>query len=144
MAMLRSPEDSYVKERAKWEAVPTAECPLALKPYEFKPYPAMFYRAERPAMGGPAVFEEEIVESDMQAANMRSRGFGQGQAEAMQMLEARERDLAHAAAHRAFDDKGMSEKAQREAAAFDESTANHVGEIPATPVRRGRPKKVVE
>jgi hypothetical protein len=140
MSILRSPESSYVQERAKWESVPTVDCPLALRPYEFRPYPAMFYKAERPPQGGPAVFESHVVESDVEASNMRSRGWGQGQAEAITMLEQRESDVAHAAATRAFHELRMSEKARKEADAYDESTAAHVPEIPETPIRKRRTK----
>lgn len=141
MAILRSPDSEYVKERAKFESVPTMDCPLALRPYEFRPYPAMFYKAERPPQGGPAVFDEHIVESDREAANMRSRGWGQGQKEALEMLERREFDIAEAAANRAANERGMSEKARAEAEAYDESTAAHVPEIPETPVQRKRRTK---
>lgn len=143
MPMLRSPESPYVQERAKWESIPTLDCPLALKPYEFKPYPAMFYKASRPPMGGSQIlFEEHEVQSDTEASNMRSRGWGSGQAEAFQMLQDREQALAVGAAERNFSDRNMSAKAKAEADAYEHSTPEHVAEIPRTPVKRGRPKKV--
>lgn len=142
MSVLHSPDSAYAKEMAKWESVPTRHCPEPLRPYQFYPFPAMFYRAERPPMGGQPVFEEMVVEDELQAGNMRSRGWGSGQAEAVQMLEQREHALSVAAAERAYSEKGMSEKARAEAEAYDQSTASHVGEIPETPIRRpGRPRK---
>ena len=140
MSILRSPESAYVKERAKWESIPTIDCPVALRPYTFQPYPAAFYKAERPAQGGPAIFEEVIVESDTEAANMRSRGWGQGHGEALQMLVGREQALAQGAAERAHSDRRMSTKAQVEAEIADESTPHHLPEIPTKPVRKRRTK----
>jgi hypothetical protein len=69
-------------------------------------------------------------------ANLRSRGWGVGQAEAIAELETRETALAVAAAERAHSDRGMSDKARAEADAFDETVADHVGAIPDTPIVR--------
>jgi hypothetical protein len=103
----------------------------------------MAYLASRPVGGGSVTFEKKVLETELEVSNHRSRGWGIGQAEAVEALEAREGTLAVAAAERAYTERGMSEKAREEAEAYDASVAEHVGEIPETPIRRkpGRPKK---
>ncbi len=146
MPVVMSPDSAEAQELAKWESRPTRNCPEPQRPYQYHPYPAAFYYAERSESAVKPVFEMHEVHTDDEAANMRSRGWGSGQAEAVQMLEARESAVAVAAAERAYSDRNMSEKAQKEAASVDESTITHLGEIPETPIRRkpGRPAKVKE
>ena len=144
MPVVVSPDSEEAKELAKWESRPTRNCPEPQKPYVFQPYPAAFYYATRPSLGGTPVFQMETVENDTQAGNMRSRGWGNGQAEAVQRLEEREQALAVGEAERHFSDRRMSEKAQAEADAFDESTDEHVPVIPEAKARKkpGRKPKV--
>ena len=56
----------------------------------------------------------------------------------------RELEMAKLAANRVYNERWMSEAAKAHAASADESTIEHLAEIPETPVRRspGRPKKV--
>jgi hypothetical protein len=55
-----------------------------------------------------------------------------------------QKSMADIAAMRHFADKRMGEVAQREAKIADDSTHEHLPEIPSTPVlrKRGRPKLV--
>ena len=96
----------------------------------------MCYYAERPVGGGEVAWRKEVAETEAMVANLRSRGWGVGQAEAIAELETRETALAVAAAERAHSDRGMSDKARAEADAFDETVADHVGAIPDTPIVR--------
>jgi hypothetical protein len=136
MSVLWSPDSSYAAERRKWETTHTEFGPPG-RAAVFTEFPIMIYRASRPSSGGATpILEHVIVDNAQQEENMRSRGFVRGPDHAVQMLEQQERELAQAAAERAYQDKRMSEKAQAEAATVDESTINHVGAIPETPIKR--------
>lgn len=143
MGIIYSQDSAHAKELAKWESLPTPQCPNPQRPYVYQPVPAMMYYATRPAGGGAVTFEEEIAETEIQVINMRSRGWSDGQVEALQALEARETQRAVAAAERHASDRTLSERAQAEAEAYDATVPDHVPEIPETPVKRrpGRPKK---
>lgn len=144
MAMLFTPDSSYAVERRKWEAHHTEYGPPG-RPYTFQDYPLMIYKATRPSSGGTPILDQHIVEDEQQERNMRSRGFVRGPDHAVEMLEQSERELATAAAERAYQEQRMSAQAKEEAATVDEHTISHLGEIPETPIRRGpgRPRKEV-
>jgi len=143
MGVMWSQDSEYAKERRRWESYHT-EFGEPGRPYTFQEYPLMVFRASRPSSGGATpILEHHIVEDEQQERNMLSRGFVRGPDHAVQMLEQQERELATAAAERAYQDKRMSEKAQAQAATADESTISHLGEVPRTPLKpRGRPVKV--
>jgi hypothetical protein len=145
LGIVHTSDSAHARELAKWESHPTPQCPNPLRPYVYSPVPAMCYYAERPVGGGQISFKSEIAHTEDEIANMRSRGWGVGQLEAIQELESRERGLAVAAAERHHVERRMSERARAEAEEYDASVIEHVGEIPETPVRRrGRPKSSPE
>jgi len=142
MGVMWSQESEYARERRKWETTHTEFGPPG-REARFSEFPIMLYKALRPPTGGPPVFEHIIVDDEQQERNMRSRGWVRGPDHAIQELEASEQGVAIAAAERAYQDKRMSPKAQEEAAAEDEKTISHLGEIQEKPIRRrGRPVKV--
>jgi hypothetical protein len=108
----------------------------------------MIYRAKRHPNGGAPIIEHYIVSDENEERNMRSRGFVRGPDNAVKELEASEQSVAIAAAERAAADRRMSAKAQAEAAAVDESTIYHIGDMPETPIHKkgwpkGKPRKQV-
>jgi len=103
----------------------------------FTEYPLMIYRAKRPPQGGrEPIIEHVIVDNEQEERNMASRGFVRGPDHAVEALEASERELARAAAERAYSDQRMSARAKAEAETADEQTIAHLGEIPETPIRK--------
>jgi hypothetical protein len=137
------------QELAKWNG-----------PYRHQDFPMMLYMAQtRPdgivsvgevadaVFGGaPGAAEawtrrcQMIVASERELAEALERGWRKTQGEAMQRHRAKDEYVADAAAHRAYEDRNMSEAAQAEAKAAEQSTEEHVAEVP---VKRGpgRPRK---
>jgi hypothetical protein len=147
MGVMWSQDSEYAKERRKWETTHTEFGPPG-RAATFTEYPLMIYRAKRSATGGPPILEHHIVENELDERNMRSRGFVRGPDHAVEMLDQQERELATAAAERAYHDKRLSAQAQAEAAAVDESTIHHIGDMPETPIHKkgwpkGKPRKQV-
>jgi|SRR6266853_6755698 len=146
--ILWSPDSDYAKERRKWEADHTQFGPGG-RPFVFREYPLMLYRAKRRPEGGKdPILENFTVEDEQQERNMLSRGWVRGPDNAVKALEASEQGLAQAAAERAYADQRMSEKAKAEATAVDDTTVQHLGEIPRTPIHKkgwpkGKPRKQV-
>jgi hypothetical protein len=106
----------------------------------------MLYRAKRPLNGGSPVIEHHIVQDEQEERNMQSRGFVRGPDNAIKALEHSEQDVARAAAERAYADQRMSAKAQAEVQVLDESTIQHIGSVPETPIHKkgwpkGKPRK---
>lgn len=134
-----SQNSPYAQELCKWEAHYTQYGPPG-RPYEYHPYPTRMYKATRPSQGGVA-FEGQDAENDAERARLERDGYIYGgQAAALAALERRETEIAELAANRAFNDRRMSDKAQAEAAATDDTTIRHLAEIPRTPIKkRGRP-----
>ena len=146
--ILWSPDSDYAKERRKWEAQHT-QFGAPGRPFVYAEYPLMLYRAKRRPEGGKdPILEHFTVEDDQQERNMQSRGWVRGPDNAIKALEETERGLAQAAAERAYQDTRLSERAQAEATAVDETTIQHLGEIPETPIHKkgwpkGKPRKQV-
>jgi hypothetical protein len=143
MGVMYSPDSDYAKERRRWETTHTEFGPPGASIGNHKEFPLMVYRAKRKPAGGPPEIEHFIVNDEQEQRNMLSRGYVQGPDKAIEALEQQERGLATAAAERAYTDQRMSPRAQAEAEAVDESTIQHVGSVPETPIRRGpgRPRK---
>jgi hypothetical protein len=151
MGIHRSSDDAYVKELAKWEHRPVVVNGTYIEPIErsaggkkdapFEAYPKMLYRGEL-ADGGPRIAQFIVVQDESGELIATGQGFCTTQEAALSGVMDRQRELARQAAHRAHDERWMSDKAKAEAAAIDESTIEHLPEIPETPIRRrGRPAK---
>lgn len=150
MAMVITPESAMGQELAKWN-----------RPYTFQPFPMMLYKAQDRPDGIPSVGEyldsvfggvlgaaeaftnrcQKIVQNEQELAAALEMGWRKTQKEAMALREAKDCARSTAAAHRAYEDRNMSEAAQAEARAVEQSTEHHVAEVP---VKRGpgRPRKI--
>ncbi len=149
MGIFRSPEDGWTKEMAKFEqrdvivggtlvqAIPYVDGDRKDAP--FAEYPKMLYRAES-EMGGPKVSGFKVVKSEGEELVACGQGWFNRQEEALADVGRRQLELATLAANRAHNEKWMSEKSRAEAASIDESTMEHMPEIPVTPIAR-RPGK---
>lgn len=136
-----NPASPEAREHAKWESTHTKWGEPGRPPYVYKPFPAMLYRPSR-LDNGRVGMEQQVVQNDHEQAVYEGRGFvAGGPGKALEALEARERQIATAAAERAAAERRMSPRAREEAEAIDDATASHVPEIPETPVKRkGWPK----
>ncbi len=145
--MLISPDSDYARERVKWETEYTSFGPPG-RAKNFTEFPQYLYRATRNATGGASIIEHFLVHDEQERRNMQSRGWVIGPDNAIKALDASELSIAEAAAERAYTDRKMSPKAQAEAVAVDETTIQHLGEIPETPIHKkgwpkGKPRKQV-
>ena len=75
-------------------------------------------------------------QTEYEQALSSGEGWRESYAEALAFREGLEREIAAAALERINRDKKMSPAAQAEAQRADEATAEHLAEIPETPVRR--------
>ena len=144
--IVHNPASPYAREMAKWEMGYSPYGPPG-RPREvigYQEYPAMFYKMARSKTNGDFIVEHYTEAADEnEARNLMSRGYRQGQEAAIKFVEEREQEVAVATAERHFHDRRMSEKAQAEARRADDASAQHVPEVPETPIRkRGRPKKI--
>jgi hypothetical protein len=144
MPVVSLPGTAHTKERLKWEY---QEFRIGEEQGErvriFEEFPKMLYKAGRDGQNQIDILERiEVGDADQQR-RMESRGYVDGQVEALAAYEAQERDVAKLAANRAFHDRKMSPEAQAEARAIDEATPGHLGEIPEAPKKRGRPKRQI-
>jgi len=145
-----SPNSHYFKETHKWDI---SKSQGGMRPDSFQEFPRMLYKAQRKEDGAPLRCNDPnderfsascqlTVNNEFEFERATRDGWRKSPAEAMAYVEEQGDIKALAAAHRAFEDKRLSEKAQAEAKAADESTADHLAEIPEKPlVRRGRPAK---
>ena len=147
MPILITPESELGKELAKWN-----------KPYTYQPYPRMLYKAQRRPDGVPSVGEvddkffggnpggaeafsatcQKTVEDEREETRAIEMGWRGHPKEAMEFFEEREKALGASAAHRAYEDRNMGEKAKAEAAAAEATTVEHVAEVPEKKTRRRR------
>ncbi len=139
-----STESGMGKELAKWN-----------KPYEFKQFPLMLYRAQRLPGSGKWVTSDptneaftlscqRVVrsEAELEAAKREGVGWSDSPQSAIEWALGLEKEISNAAAERAYQDRNMSEKAKAESASAEGENFGHLPEIPEKPVaRRGRPPK---
>lgn len=118
----------------------------------FEKYPQMVYRANRKPTGGPFIVIDPMNEqwsmancktvgNEQEEKRAIDEGWRPSPDEAIAYANRFEDEIALAAAHRAHEDKRLSEKAQAEAKAADEATADHLPEIPEKR-KPGRPRIV--
>jgi hypothetical protein len=142
VAVIYPPETEYAKERVKWESQGSEMGP-GKRPYVFRPYPAMIYKAGRPAngLGAHCIVESVIVESEHEFENnYRPSGFRATPLEAIEYVEAQQLEFSRLAAGINAEQKyKLSDKASAE---VDQARAAHVGEIsghmpmvPETPIK---------
>ncbi len=150
MGMLRSQEDGWTQEMAKFEqrdvvvggtlvqAIPYADG--GKKDMPWLEYPKMLYRAEL-EMGGPRISGCQVVKSEGEELIACGQGWFVSQEEAIADVPRRMQELAKLAANRIHNDKWMSDKAKAEANAVDETTMEHLPTIPETPIVRRQAKE---
>lgn len=149
MSVARTLDDPWTKEMAKWETRPVLVNGTYIQPIPrerggrenlpFLEYPKAMYRAES-AEGGPRICEFKTAKDEAGERLLSGQGFCASQEAALEGVFAQQTEIARLAANRSHNDRWMSQKAKAEAAAADESTMEHLGEIPPTPIkkRRGR------
>lgn len=120
------------KELKKWNA-----------PYVYREFPKMLYRGLTTTAGRLEV-EQRIVGSEHEETLAAGAGWLTTSTAASEAETRRQEDLGTAAAERAAADRQMSPQAQAEAAAIDQRTLKHLGEIPEQPRRRHRTPVVRE
>jgi len=143
MSVMYPPETAYAKERVKWEAQ-NSELGAGQRPYVFRPYPAMIYKAGRPdnGLGAHIITEQIVVGSEQEYENYKSRGFRATPNEAIDLLNQQQDEFSRLAAELNHEQKNkLSEKASAE---VDAARAQHVGTVshhmPAVPVTPIKPR----
>jgi len=134
-----TPNSPEGQERMRWDR-PKSQGGMRCDGFE--EYPKSMFRAGRPDHGNIKITESCSVGSAHEEARQYDDGWRPTQQAAIDLVKARDQEIAELAAERHYVERSMSPAAQREAAAVDEATVYHVPAIPETPIkRRGRPKK---
>lgn len=152
MPVFIAPETTHGKELWMWdhyedEIYPQSDPDKPIRGKRkrgFQPFPVMLYKAGRNDQNQiDVIMPGKQAHSEAERAQLEREGYVIGPDLAVAKAEALEQDIAVAAAERDYTDRKMSPAAQAEARAYDASVAEHVAEIPRTPVRkRGRPRKI--
>jgi len=149
MSLIITPESAYGQELAKWNVK---------RP--FAPFPRMLYMARKRPDGVMSIGESDdtlfgnrpgaaeaftgtcqiTVQTESEMNKYMELGWRPTPAEAIERYQAKEKYISDAAAHRAYEDRNMSDAAKAEAAAVEAEHAEHVAEVPEVR-RRGRPRK---
>jgi hypothetical protein len=145
---LISTDSEEGKEYLKWERKPNYN-PNAPE----NQFPRMLYRAnKRPdgvvsvnevsdgpfggAMGSADAFNrtcQRIVKGPQEEQSALEGGWHRTQQDALESFERRERLKADTAAHGAYEDRNLSEKAKAERKVAEDATPEHVAEVPEKP-----------
>jgi len=128
----------YAEEMRKHEAYPT-EFGQGMRPYVYREFPKMLYKAVRATEGAGIVYEGFTVQNDDEQRNMQSRGYAVSQQDALDDLNREQTEHGKLAAERNFEIKHnrISEKAAAEVRAHEqEHGATHMPVVPHTPVKR--------
>jgi hypothetical protein len=138
--VFHNPAGAYAREMAKYEMGWSPFGPPG-RPRDGRavPYPCRMYLVKRADTGGGVVIVHSADAVDeAQERNFRSRGYYNGLAEAAEALTASEQEAAVLAAERGANERGMSDKAKAEAAAFEEGVSGHVPVIPEAARKTGK------
>jgi hypothetical protein len=148
MGIQRSQEDSWTREMRKWEQRPVLVNGTYIEPIPFaeggrggaphQEYPKMLVKADY-VNGTAQMVDYVIVKNEGEELLQLGNGWSLTQQDAIENIAKRQLELATLAANRAHNDRWMSDKAKAEAAAYDETKAEHVPAIPETPIKpRGK------
>ena len=120
----------YAKEMARWN-----------RPYIHQEYPKALYMGTTTAGRVELIQPPRTVRTEGEEQEALAAGWCPNPQHALDAETKRQEAIGTAAAERAYTDRRMSERAQREAEAADQAAgAKHLGEIKARPTRpRGRP-----
>lgn len=169
MGIVLNDESEYAKELKRWN---TPKRLGGYGPDGYEPFPAMLYKAFRHENGQtqcmeppPQMYEFADMPSFMRAEakakaftdrcqlTVRSQaqfdieyanGWRKTAEDAIAHFEALQREIADAAAEEQFRVRRMSDAAQRELAAANAATEDHVVEVPIPRKKPGRKPRVVE
>ena len=153
MGVIITSSSDYGKELAKWEMFPQPWAPSPGRPFVHHEFPVMLYRAavrfdgkvsvgegdDRTFGGVPGAAEQftrqcqRIANDDSELEKAMAEGWRKTQKEALEQHEKLQKFVETAAAHRAYEDRGMSEAAKREAAEAEAAVPEHVAEVPEKP-----------
>ena len=153
MGVIITSSSDYGKELAKWEMFPQPWAPTPGRPYVHHEFPLMLYRAQARFDGKVSVGEgddktfggapgsaeqftsqcQRIVNDDSELERSYGEGWRRTQKEALEYHEKLQKFVEKAAAHRAYEDRGMSEAAKKEAAEAEAATPEHVAEVQEKP-----------
>ena len=153
MGVIVTSNSDYGKELAKWEMFPQPWAPSPGRPFMQREFPLMLYRAvvrfdgkvsvgegDDKIFGGAPGSAEQFTRQCQRVANDESeleKAMGEGwrrtQKEALEHHEKLQKFVETAAAHRAYEDRGMSEKAKKEAAEAEAAVPTHVAEVSEKP-----------
>ena len=161
MSIVRTGESAYDIEMQKWD---TPKRLGGFGPDGFEAFPRMVYRAERREDKGGKVMCmdvegslystdpvvqaraeaftnkcQRIVSSEGEYLRAQGEGWCASPADALQAIEKHAQAMATAAAEVNYSVQRMSDKAQREHAAFDAETDGVVADVPAPKRKPGRP-----
>lgn len=150
MGVMYSPVSPYIKELAKWETqavqvgdtliLPAPKDHGGVGPYVYRPYPKMLYKGGRPNGTNVGIIASLLVHNEADERIQIGQGWSDGQQAALDRVHADDQELAVQAANRNFHDRRMSPGAQAEAAEVESRSAQHLGAIPSTPIKKkGRP-----
>jgi hypothetical protein len=152
MPVVINPESEYGLELAKWNVK---------RPWT--QFPRMLYMAHKRPDGIVSVCETNdalftlngvarpgaaesynatcqlTVRNEAEQIRAFEQGWRPSPKEALERFEAKERSVGDVAAHRAYEDRNMSDAAKAEAKAVEDSTPDHVAEVPEKR-RPGRPR----
>lgn len=153
-SLLEVPGTPYAMEMAKFE-----------RPYQFRPYPKMLYKAERRggkimcmesapdrysfsddrafilAEESARVFTDKcqtVVYNETEHSQHMEMGWRESAAEAVAFINAKEDEHSLQVAHRNHDDRNLSEKAKAEIARAEAEAGEPLAEIERTPGRKSR------
>lgn len=145
MAIIVPPDSPYGRELWRWDHREDETCPTdktihGMRPAHKRDYPAKMYRVTGK---NPLVYDKTDAADEVSQRNLESRGYvAGGLGAAVAAFDGLVQDAALAAAHRNYEDRNISPAARAEVDAVEQASSRHLGEIPATPIRRRgrRPK----
>jgi hypothetical protein len=138
MSILISPDSPDGKELARWNTPKNQKTDhglLGMKNVGYEEYPKCLYRAGRPTKANVEISGSLTVRDESEERVALGQGWSRTQEDAIERNHDRDREMAKLAANRAYQERTMSESAQREAAAFESDTVQHVPVIPETPIK---------
>lgn len=144
------PATEYGKELAKWNVKrPFSQYPLMMfRPRQLPSGKWACSAVSDALFGGVPGSAEQwsngchlVVQSDSERERALGDGWRDSPKEALDHREAVEREIADAAAERAYSDRNMSERAKAEAKRVDDETFEHVAAVPEAKRGPGRPRK---
>lgn len=140
-----NPASGYAVEMRKWETTYTRFGPPG-RQYVYEEYPRAMFLAGHPE-GRPGLIvilhgSTRTVHTDAERTAAERDGYDADQQTAIEKQQARDREMARAAAESNFADRRMTEAAQAERAEVEDAVATHVAAIPRAHTKTG--KRVVE